>query len=139
MGVTRDEWDETCGLWRWPEGENYVVLEWANAYFVIDEVSRKVSFWAKELIPLVGVGDNGLAVQALRAYLDRERDEPKPWLEAKPEEIWALDTAGEGEFHAWSVAPEMGGSHFVLVGGLSNIPLGYPDIAAGRRIWPEVD
>lgn len=62
--------------------------------------------------------------------------EPKPWYDAKPNEVWVL--AVDGEEYAWSI--DSGWPYrFVYCGGTSNIPKDHPSITAGRRIWPEVD
>lgn len=111
MGVTRDEWDEQCSRWRWPEGENIVVWEGSNVFHVLDEVNMQLSQFTKTagVQTQYVVGDDLLA-QALRDYLVAH--ETKPWHEAKPGEAWllesgALETAqvvdGYSTFRPWGV------------------------------------
>lgn len=132
MSMTRDEWDEQCGRWRWPEGENIVVWEDSKFYQVLDEVNMKLSQFTKTAgVQTQYVAGDDLLAQALRDYLVAHG--PKPWHEAKPGEVRLLESEnletaqvvdGYSKFRPWGVDVKSNGN-------------ARGTITAGRRIWPE--
>jgi len=72
---------------------------------------------------------------ALREYF---ANEPKPWHDAKPGEVWVLSIEGrpEGPYTIWDNGL---GEMCAYVGDAHGWPVTDPAITAGRRIWPEAD
>ena len=67
-----------------------------------------------------------------RRYFDAHpQPEPKPWLEAKPGEVWVLTRWGTAETFLVT------GSEFITADLAVIVDLDDDSITAGRRIWPE--
>ena len=134
MTVTRDEWDEQLGRWRWPDVENLIVYALGEGRVrVVDEFDGVTWQVLKEEVN-IDTGVPQIFVAAARAYF--KAHEPKPWLEAKPGEVWALTY--EGVEQAWGIgfdgSPKL---RFIFACGDSRISVADAEITAGRRIWPE--
>ena len=135
------ERDQELGRWRDPENPNVVVYlvpdqddGYGRVVWVLDEaemVSMTVlDDWEHTASP--GPADRYFAAHPL------PEPEPKPWVDAKPGEVWALTYAGIEETawvadFTWGTPPR-----FRQFKNLLN-PIFTNDkhITAGRRIWPE--
>lgn len=86
--------DERLGRWRWPENPDYVVYARGTAgVHVLDESS---GIGAARYIHRNGDPCNPTAeYQAAYAYF-AAHPESKPWLDAKPGEIWDVTTKDGG-------------------------------------------
>lgn len=92
--AARAEEDERLGRWRWPENPSYVVYSrdarGLEGVLVVDErdgYQREFeSRSSAEHLP------GSIPAQAAVAYFDAH-PEPKPWHNAKPGEVWAVDAA----------------------------------------------
>ena len=132
------ERDEQLGWWRDPENPNTVVYPRSEqddhdgrCVWLLDEHSGE--FWPD--------WEHTASPGPARRYFDahpQPQPEPKPWLEAKPGEVWALTYAGIEETawvadFTWGAPPR-----FRQFKNLLN-PIFTNDkhITAGRRIWPE--
>ena len=131
MGVTRDEWDEQCGRWRWQDGENFVVYPLGEGCVRVLDERTGVTWQVLNKEVNIDSGVPPLYRSAARDYFTAH--EPKPWHEAKPGEVWlleswALETAqvvdGYSTFRPWGVDVKSNGN-------------ARGTITAGRRIWPE--
>ena len=129
----RAEDDERLGRWRsvkhpgWSAVRRNAVVYFQHenheqSFHIIVGNTSSMKAWAHDLQAVAG------------QYLDAH-PEPKPWHDAKPGEVWAL-TIGDETF-AWGVGDGVDAGKFLYAGGESNIPIRFPEITAGRRIWPE--
>ena len=131
------ERDEQLGRWRDPENPDYVAYpgsvspDWV---VVLDESTGRadVVFKQRQNPPK----DSAFTLVAERYFA--AHPQPKPWVDAKPGEVWALTYAGIEETawvadFTWGAPPR-----FRQFKNLLN-PIFTNDkhITAGRRIWPE--
>lgn len=135
MSVTRDEWDEQCSRWRWPEGENCVVYPLGEGRVrVLDESTGVTWQVLKEEVNIDG-GVPPLYRSAARDYFKAQ--EPNPWAEAKPGEVWVLsylNLAGERLTKPAIRKVENKWQFDIMTVHVSDSAL-----INARRIWPEVD
>ena len=129
------ERDEELGRWRDPENPNIVVY----ALSMVDGEDRCIRL-LNELSGATWLdwGRVALPGPASRYFAAHPQPEPKPWVDAKPGEVWALTYAGIEETawvadFTWGAPPR-----FRQFKNLLN-PIFTNDkhITAGRRIWPE--
>lgn len=137
--LERTERDKALGRWRSPTHPEYVVYSLdPGRISVLHEGACYISDYREERARR----DEKATVFAEVAveYFDAHKpdahkpQEPKPWLDAKPGEVWVLTLDGD-EF-AWGVGDGVDAGKFIYAGGESNVPLNYPGITAGYRIWP---
>ena len=130
------ERDEQLGRWRDPENPDWVVYPVGDDFRHIRVLNERTLFrkaWSRSEANRYAFNDE--AVGATRRYFDAR---PKPWVDAKPGEVWALTYAGIEETawvadFTWGAPPR-----FRQFKNLLN-PIFTNDkhITAGRRIWPE--
>lgn len=125
------ERDEELGRWRWPENPNYVVYpDDDGGGCVIDERDGGGGY------------RNGLHVhdmegEAVRAY--RAAHQPrKPYLDARPGDVWVISTEGEEHFAVHAIAGLFGSVQFVTVSG-KPVNMSNSTFTGFRKIWPEGD
>lgn len=127
----RAEEDERLGRWRWPDDPEYVVYAVDEVLTVIDETDGSHQTFSAVNRIRNAVSPNKWH-RAAAAFLDAHPG-PKPWHDAKPDDVWILTIDGEEvpalidgdrEFHHRS--------HHRFRSVLDE------SITAGRRIWPEV-
>lgn len=125
------ERDQELGRWRWPENPDVVVQadKGGEHAWVMNERNQQINGWMWR-VDLDRVTAHAQVGAAARAYF-AARPMPKPWHDAKPGEVWVLDTQ-HGEL-ALQVLSD---------GSFDNPDFYYekddPNIKSGRRIWPEV-
>ena len=134
------ERDEELGRWRDPENPDMVAYrtpedddESGRCILLLDENTGD-NHWEWEHTALPGPADRYFTAHPL------PEPEPKPWLEAKPGEVWALTYAGIEETawvadFTWGAPPRF--RQFKNL--LNPIFTNDDSITAGRRIWPEGD
>ncbi|MGR4009182.1 hypothetical protein [Leucobacter sp. 1207-22] len=134
MSMTRDEWDEQCSRWRWPEGENLVVYPLGEGRVrVLDERTGVTWQVLKEEVD-IDSGVPQLFRSAARDYF--KAHEPKPWHGAKPGAVWLVKPEGYRDPMALTVIERDEGLFFLdPVDEMYQIVTGAIDSA--RRIWPE--
>ena len=132
------ERDEQLGRWRDPENTDIVAYRTpedddgcGRCILLLDENTGD-NQWEWERIATSGPARRYFAAHPL------PEPEPKPWVDAKPGEVWALTYAGIEETawvadFTWGAPPR-----FRQFKNLLN-PIFTNDkhITAGRRIWPE--
>lgn len=123
----RAEEDERLGRWRWPENPDYVVYPATvkTRVRVLRETGMGELEWVDE-----GDTRSYEFCHAARAYFDAH-PEPKPWLDAKPGEMWRLTFKGNPE------DSYVAGDHSFLAAD-HGIQFTDERIISARRIWPEV-
>ena len=131
------ERDEQLGRWRDPENPDWVVYPHDDVNTTVhDETTGAYLNWSREQAE-DDEYSHGFGFATARAYF-QAHPEPKPWVDAKPGEVWALTYAGIEETawvadFTWEAPPR-----FRQFKNLLN-PIFTNDkhITAGRRIWPE--
>lgn len=122
----RDERDQELGRWRWAENPDYVVYPHPDGDFarVVSEVSGDSNGIYRDAERHTGSNFERAAVAYFAAH-----PEPKPWHDAKPGEVWHVET----DYRT--------GNAWVLDSGafmFDNEAWAEPEfIRTARRIWPE--
>lgn len=136
MSVTRDEWDEQCSRWRWPDGENFVVYPLGEGCVRVLDECTGVTWQVLNKEVNIDSGVPQLYRAAARDYF--KAHEPKPWQEAKPGEVWVFRLDGHTGRFVVDCDSEFCGvtdEDFAF----RSVPISYEGITDARRIWPEVD
>ena len=130
------ERDDALGRWRDPENMDMVAYRTpedddgcGRCILLLDENTGD-NHWEWERIACSGPG--------LRYFDAHPQPEPKPWVDAKPGEVWALTYAGIEETawvadFTWGAPPRFRQFKNLLTPIFTNDK----HITAGRRIWPE--
>jgi|SRR5690625_1693292 len=134
------ERDEQLGRWRSKEHPNYVV-------YPVEGKTREVRVSNEATGVTRSFCDHPDYLEAnsqIRTLVAREyfaaHPEPKPWHNAKPGEVWVLETELHPEPRAFKVSSREGyaTSNFTQVyNGQPLYTFRDGPITAGRRIWPE--
>ena len=132
MGVTRDEWDEQCGRWRWQDGENFVVYPLGEGCVRVLDERTGVTWQVLNKEVNIDSGVPPLYRSAARDYFTAH--EPKPWHEAKPGEACEMEFIN-GQRMIGLVTGD--GDCFVGAGQELTV-IRSSAFASGRRLWPEV-
>jgi len=137
------ERDAELGRWRWPEHPEYVVypLE-GGAVEVWRETTlgmgkgpgRYPGISRQEVASPRGI-DGPSFYDAARAYFDAHPVR-KPWHDAEPGEVWALDH-GHGERAAIVLEASTDTTGRLFSTGPTMFSPLNPTIVSARRIWPE--
>lgn len=134
------EADERLGRWRWPApggGLDFVVT--ANVPGCSDWDITVTCEQSGESMHYTRADDEGgypganCFADAARAYFDAH-PEPKPWHEAKPGEVWIVDT----HIRTWGGEQAMFVDEDRFNNSSWSIPVSDPEVRSARRIWPEV-
>jgi hypothetical protein len=131
--------DDRLGRCRWLTDSDYVIYDLGGGLLRIMRESDAVTWQIgrEENAGLnLNTGDVHSVHYAARAYFDAH-PEPKPWHDAKPGEVWVLETRSDlgVDKRAWHITdrPE---SFWALTQGYLLVKSNA--IVSGRRIWPEV-
>jgi len=128
------EKDEHLGRWRSSADPRWTAVRRDKfVYFQCEDGIRSFNIHLDREATLNAWNDDLRAIA--REYI-AAHPEPKPWHDAKPGEVWALTM--NGEEWAWGVGTGVDAGKFIYAGGDSNVPLTWPEITAGHRIYPEV-
>ena len=142
------ERDVELGRWRWPENPDYVVypgdLDYVpgrKIFRVLEESTGKDEWYAVSSFRLYGNDDDRTLAAA--AYL-AAHPESKPWHDAKPGEVWLLETSGIDDRWnpaAFTVSVVDGATRLIPTEpdySVTHIGPSATGITGGRRIFPEV-
>lgn len=122
--------DDELGRWRSKEHPEYVVYPKEDYVWVVNEVEPGMVSYP------VRPGDTNESpyAEVAREYFDST----KPWLAAKPGEVWELTYGGAATAHVvtggWN-----GPKEWRFIADRAVVGFDDPDITAGRRIYPEAD
>lgn len=127
--------DKELGRWRWPENPTYVV--YGNNLpdiYVVEESKGVWGQWHERELTHREVKRDALA-RAASAYLET-LPLIKPWLDAKPGEVWILNFA---DFPNTDVSSLVKEGVFTYNDPCCDerMPLDSDEIVSARRIWPE--
>ena len=118
LGRWRDTENPDMVAYRMPEEDD----EDGRCVRVLDENTGD-NHWEWERIATSGPG--------LRYFATHPEPEPRPWLEAKPGEIWEI-----GLLELGPSACLVTKGDFVEISGRFEVAIGSSLIESGRRIWP---
>jgi hypothetical protein len=125
--------DAELGRWRSPLHPDYVVYLIGYEALVIGE---HVGLSQRFERSAVDAASSRVPEQVAAAYFEAH-PERKPWHDAKPGEVWLLTLDGvESAFYPSKSLDR----HFTPVApstGTTAVTFDWPEIEAGRRIWPE--
>ena len=127
------ERDTELGRWRWPEDPGHVVYKIADGKFrVLKESTGYSGSITKLAAEEFSATWDGAAVLAYIAA----HEPPRPWLDAKPGEVWLVTRGGFDD--VVKVREKLRATLFEAVydDGVA-YSVCSPEISAGRRIWPE--
>lgn len=138
----KHEADEQLGRWRWPENPDYVIYakkesdsEPRTGVRVVHEATGRSRDIGRDVVEACEATVSTFG-RAARAYFE-DHPERKPWEGANPGEVWLLTLEGvESAFYPSKSLDR----HFTPVApntGTTAVPMNWPEITAGRRIWPE--
>ena len=122
--------DDDLGRWRSKDHPEYVIYPHGDFVWVLNEVNPGLVNYPSRPRD---TNESPYAAVA-REYFD-SIEPPKPWLAAKPGEVWELTSRGSTE--AWIV--ERKDNRYCFFGDGFYMPLDNSIITAGRRIYPEAD
>lgn len=128
----QNERDQELGRWRWPENPDYVIIPRARGVRVVSETTG-MSLDARR-----GQyrGGGATLFGAAAAYFDAH-PERKPWEDAKPGEVWLLTLDGDESAFYPSKSLSRAFTPVAPNTGMTAVSMNWPEITAGRCIWPE--
>lgn len=129
------ERDKELGRWRWPDNPDYVVYPDGTSRTVVKESDGRTM--------IVSIHDRKVMTTYLDSYVgaakayDAAHPEPKPWHDAKAEEIWVLRERNCETWlpFRWDAAEQW---WFASSSNMAMHRRSEGTIVEGRRIWPEV-
>lgn len=127
------EADERLGRWRWPKNPDYVVYPMVDG---LHRVLRESTGHSEQRNGMVGYDALG---KAACAYFDAHQ-EPKPWHDAGPAEVWDVDlpSGGMRAVTVYSARHEEPVTVFRDAHTQVEVETDDPTIRDARRIYPEV-
>jgi len=133
------ERDEQLGRWRWPERPDYVVTPFDgdpdHVLVVQESAGVACEFVRASAYGPSMSGYHSRLAPAARAYFDAHPVR-KPWHDAEPGEVWALDH-GHGERAAIVLEANTDTTGRLFSTGPTMFSPLNPTIVSARRIWPE--
>lgn len=139
------ERDRELGRWRWPDNRDYTVrvapehaqhLDPGGKTVAVErESTGYVGYYSPDRVPEL-TDDTGDLLRAVHAYF-AAHPEPKPWHDAKAEEIWVLRERNCETWlpFRWDAAEQW---WFASSSNMAMHRRSEGTIVEGRRIWPEV-
>jgi hypothetical protein len=122
--------DSELGRWRSKEHPEYVVYPKINGSVrVVEEFTGQSAVFSR--LDAFTVMYGGIAEEYFAAH-----SEPKPWHDAKPGEVWVIDTQTQEGLTVFSVyGAKDAPARFITSDGTEHLN---SHVLAGRKIWPEV-